>query len=223
MNKLIVGSLFLLFAGHLAAASMFGPFGPFAQPAGGAAGGAAFPGFPARPGVGQLPFFPPQLPFFPPQQPFFPASPFTPAVVPVVGPVVAPALGRALPAPVTPTLPPTAGGNLRTVVSASDVVGRLAVADLPEDLQQRAQELQAASEAGFDACEELLQLPGAFWQYKRCNAFQLRNVLTAAKALEQEATARAAAAAAAAATEAAVATEAVEAPAAVDAPVAPVA
>lgn len=210
MNKLIVGSFFLLFAGHLASASMFGPFGPFAQPAGGAAGAGLFPGFPARPPVSQLPFFPPQLPFFPPQLPFFPASPYAPAVGPAAAPAPVPALGRALPAP--PTLPPAAGGSLRTVVTGSDVLERLAVADLPEDLQQRAQELQAASEAGFDACEELLQLPGAFWQYKRCNAFQLRNVLTAAKALEQEATARAAAAAVAATEAPATAAEATEAP-----------
>uniref|UniRef100_A0A182JHL0 Uncharacterized protein n=1 Tax=Anopheles atroparvus TaxID=41427 RepID=A0A182JHL0_ANOAO len=201
MNKLIVGSLFLLCAGSVASASLFGPFGPFGQPALPGYGGAAGL-FPGRPAFGQLPFYP--------------ANPYLPVGAATL-PALPAGLGRALPgvapAPAVPVLPAAATGSLRSVAGNSDVLGRLALADLPEDLQQRAEELQLASQAGFDACEELLQVPGAFWQYKRCNAAQLRNVLTAAKALEQEATARATAAAAA--TEAAAAaTESSDVPAA---------
>uniref|UniRef100_A0A182P1N0 Uncharacterized protein n=1 Tax=Anopheles epiroticus TaxID=199890 RepID=A0A182P1N0_9DIPT len=206
MNKLLASGLLVLFvAASFASGSMFGPFGPFgpgAQLPGavggfpgavggfpGAAGG--FPGavgglpmFPGRPGVGQLPVFPPSL--YPPM-PFLPPAPVVPYTY-----------GRAALAP-TPMAPaPAPVANLRTVASNADVLGRLAVADLPEDLQQRAQDLQAAGEKGFDACEQMLTTSGSFWQYKRCTALQLRTVLTAAKALEQEATARTAAAAAAA-------------------------
>ncbi|XP_053678302.1 uncharacterized protein LOC128728692 [Anopheles nili] len=195
MNKLLAGGLFLALAGPLVSGSLFSPFGPFGPAAqlpayGAGAGAGAFPGaaaglpfFPARPGVGQLPAYPP----------FYPPSAYLPAGV---APAFPPTMGRTLPlATPAPVLPAAATGNLRAVATNADVLGRLAVADLPEDLQQRAQELQLASDQGFDACEQLLQTPGAYWQYKRCNAFQLRTVLTAAKALEQEATARTTAAA----------------------------
>lgn len=204
MHKLLTGGLlFLLVSGSFVSGSLFGPFGPFA-PAGQLPGAVApgygggvggYPGvgglplYPGRPGVGQLPMYPPGL---------FPAVPYLPAAVPntpVAGPYT---MGRMALAP-APLAPAAATGNLRNVATNADVLGRLAVADLPEDLQQRAQDLQAASDQGFDACEQMLATPGAYWQYKRCNALQLRTVLTAAKALEQEATARATAAAAAAA------------------------
>ncbi|XP_058063608.1 uncharacterized protein LOC131213560 [Anopheles bellator] len=201
MNKLLVGSVVvvgLLVATLLqpASGSLYGPFGPFAGAQFGPPGLGAFgPGYGGA--AAGLPLYPSVVgrPGAPVYQPFLP--------------VASPLLGRSLAPAAAAPLPAAATGNLRTVVSGSDVLERLAVADLPEDLQQRAQELQLASEQGFDACEELLATPGAYWQYKRCQAFQLRNALTAAKALEQEATARAAAAAAAAAaatsTEAAVA------------------
>uniref|UniRef100_A0A182K6R8 Uncharacterized protein n=1 Tax=Anopheles christyi TaxID=43041 RepID=A0A182K6R8_9DIPT len=195
MNKLLTGGLLvLLVASSLVSGSMFGPFGPFGPGAqlpgavggfpgavGGYPGVGGMPMYPGRPGVGQLPVFPP----------LYPASPFLPPT-----PVLPYAYGRTVLTPTTMT--PAAPTNLRTVASNADVLGRLAVADLPEDLQQRAQDLQAASEQGFDACEQMLTTTGSFWQYKRCNALQLRTVLTAAKALEQEATARTAAAPAAA-------------------------
>uniref|UniRef100_A0A182W4E5 Secreted protein n=1 Tax=Anopheles minimus TaxID=112268 RepID=A0A182W4E5_9DIPT len=193
MNKLLTGGvLLLLVAGSYVSGSLFGPFGPFA-PAGQLPGalpgyggaGAGYPGalpmFPGRPGVGQLPVFPSGL---------YPPVAYLPAALP---PTPLAPFGRAAMAP--PTLAPAAAtGNLRTVATNADVLGRLAVADLPEDLQQRAQDLQTASEQGFDACEQMLTTTGSYWQYKRCNALQLRTVLTAAKALEQEATARATAA-----------------------------
>ncbi|XP_052859894.1 uncharacterized protein LOC128267142 [Anopheles cruzii] len=188
MNKLLVASVVVvgLMVATLqpASGSLYGPFGPFAGAQFGPPGLGAF-----GPGAAGLPLYPSSAvgrPGAPVYQPFLP--------------VASPLLSRSLaPAAPLPVLPAAATGNLRAVVSGSDVLERLAVADLPEDLQQRAQELQLASEQGFDACEELLATPGAYWQYKRCQAFQLRNALTAAKALEQEATARAAAAAAAAA------------------------
>ncbi|XP_040174081.1 uncharacterized protein LOC120906450 [Anopheles arabiensis] len=211
MNKLLTGGLlFLLVAGSLVSGSMFGPFGPFGPAAQlpGAVGGypgavGGYPGavgglpmYPGRPGVGQLPMYPP----------LYPAAPMLPPT-----PAMPYAYGRAMPA-MMPVAPPPAA-NLRTVASNTDVLGRLAVADLPEDLQQRAQDMQAASEQGFDACEQMLTTTGSYWQYKRCNALQLRTVLTAAKALEQEATARSAAAAAAAAATPAAAGEQVAVPA----------
>lgn len=189
MSKLIVGSLLLLVAGRVASGSLFGLFGPFGPPALPGSGATTYPGagFAGRPVVGQLPAF----------SQLRPPGSFLPLFG--AGSVAAPVFTRTAEeeSPVAAAaLPAAAGGSLRTVVSNSDVVGRLLVADLPEDLQQRAQELQLASEQGFNACEELLQVPGAYWQYKRCNAVQLRGVLTAAKALEQEATVRAAAVAA---------------------------
>ncbi|XP_035917932.1 uncharacterized protein LOC118515611 [Anopheles stephensi] len=202
MNKLLTGGLlFLLVSGSFVSGSLFGPFGPFggagqfpgAFPPGFGGGVGGYPGvgglpmFPGRPGPAQLPMFPPGL---------FPAVPYLPAAVPA--PPTPVAFGRMAVAP-APLAPAAATGNLRDVATNADVLGRLAVADLPEDLQQRAKDLQTVSEQGFDACEQLLATPGAYWQYKRCNALQLRTVLTAAKALEQEATARATAAAAAAA------------------------
>uniref|UniRef100_A0A182MJE3 Secreted protein n=1 Tax=Anopheles culicifacies TaxID=139723 RepID=A0A182MJE3_9DIPT len=199
MNKLLTGGLLLLcVAGSYVSGSLFGPFGPFAPAGqlpgalppgygGGGVGGypSALPMYPGRPSVGQLPAFPtglyPPVAYLPAALPPTPAAPFV--------------FGRAAMAP--PTLAPAAAtGNLRTVATNADVLGRLAVADLPEDLQQRAQDLQTASDQGFDACEQMLTTTGSYWQYKRCNALQLRTVLTAAKALEQEATARATAAAA---------------------------
>uniref|UniRef100_A0A182MZM8 Uncharacterized protein n=1 Tax=Anopheles dirus TaxID=7168 RepID=A0A182MZM8_9DIPT len=202
MNKLLTGGLLLLLcvSGRLVSGSLFGPFGPFGAAAGlpgalppgyggvgGVGGAGGYPGafFPARPGVGQLPLYPPAVPFLPPAAPAF-AGPFGRALVPAATP-----------------LPAAATGNLRAVASSSDVVGRLGVAELPADLQQRAQDLQLASEQGFDACEQMLTTTGSYWQYKRCNALQLRTTMNAAKALEQEATARATAAAAAAAAAAA--------------------
>ncbi|XP_050069890.1 uncharacterized protein LOC126557967 [Anopheles maculipalpis] len=210
MNKLLTGGLlFLLVSGSFVSGSLFGPFGPFgaagqlpgALPPGFGGGVGGYPGvgglplYPGRPGVGQLPMFPaPGL---------FPSVPYLPVGVPptpVAGPLAFGRMAMALsPVAPTPMVPAAATGNLRNVATNADVLGRLAVADLPEDLQQRAKDLQAASDQGFDACEQMLATPGAYWQYKRCNALQLRTVLTAAKALEQEATARATAAAAAAA------------------------
>ncbi|XP_052900888.1 uncharacterized protein LOC128307190 [Anopheles moucheti] len=201
MTKLLTGGvLVLLVAGSFVSGSLFGPFGPFAPAGqlpgalapgfGGAVGGypGALPMYPGRPGVGQLPLFPPGL---------YPPVAYLPGAVPPT-PVAPAVFGRALVGPST-VAPAAATGNLRNVATNADVLGRLAVADLPEDLQQRAQDLQTASDQGFDACEQLLTTTGgSYWQYKRCNALQLRTVLTAAKALEQEATARATAAAAAA-------------------------
>ncbi|XP_053667466.1 uncharacterized protein LOC128717814 [Anopheles marshallii] len=194
MTKLLTGAvLVLLVAGSFVSGSLFGPFGPFA-PAGQLPGalppgfGGGYPGalpmYPGRPGVGQLPLFPPGL---------YPPVAYLPGAVPPT-PVAPAVYGRALVAPST-VAPAAATGNLRGVATNADVLGRLAVADLPEDLQQRAQDLQTASDQGFDACEQMLTTTGSYWQYKRCNALQLRTVLTAAKALEQEATARATAAA----------------------------
>lgn len=198
MSKLLTGGvLLLLVAGSFVSGSLFGPFGPFGQAGqlpgamppgfgGGAVGGypGALPMYPGRPGVGQLPMFPPGL---------FPPVAYLPGAMPQAPtPVV---FGRTAMAPTT-LAPAAATGNLRNVATNADVLGRLAVAELPEDLQQRAQDLQTASEQGFDACEQMLTTTGSYWQYKRCNALQLRTVLTAAKVLEQEATARATAAAA---------------------------
>lgn len=71
---------------------------------------------------------------------------------------------------------------------------RVAVANLPEDLQVVAIETNLNAQAGMDACKTALELNHIVWQYKVCVITQLRVANARLKALETEAANRAAAA-----------------------------
>ncbi|KXJ72143.1 hypothetical protein RP20_CCG018685 [Aedes albopictus] len=170
MSKLtIFAALLVLGVAQGSLFGPFGPFGPFGQPAAPQQPGwpSFYPSFPS--------FGPPaNLPAFGPPAGVFPFARALPGAAP--GGAVAPAVGKFRPKP-------------------SGVLERLAVANLPADLQARYVDLLVALEQGNTACDEAY--PGAVGPmsglHRRCVALQKAETERAAMALEQEATARAAA------------------------------
>lgn len=63
---------------------------------------------------------------------------------------------------------------------------------LPVDLQEKAVQVVMDSQQNFDVCKDLLTATQTIWHYKKCTAFELRNVLLSISAIQREASLRAA-------------------------------
>ncbi|EAT45839.1 AAEL002889-PA [Aedes aegypti] len=179
MSKLtIFAALLVLGVAQGSLFGPFGPFGPFGQPAAPQQPGwpSVYPSFPAFGPPANLPAFGPpmNLPAFGPPVGLFPFSRALPGAAPAVGSAASTGKFRAKP---------------------SGVLERLAVANLPEDLQARYDDLLVALEQGNAACDEAY--PGAVGPFsglhRRCVVLQKAETERAAMALEKEASDRAAA------------------------------
>lgn len=159
MSKLsIFAALLVLGVAQGSLFGPFGPFGPFGQQAAQQPGWGAFPSFPA--------FGPPNL-----------AALGPPANVPV--------FFRTLPTAAAAAPVGTTVGKFRA--KPSGVLERLAVATLPEDLQERYDQLLLAQEQGNAACDEAYPAVGAFsGLHRRCVVLQKAETERAALTLEQQ-------------------------------------
>jgi hypothetical protein len=68
------------------------------------------------------------------------------------------------------------------------VADRIEMANLPVELQDSADQVLLDAAKGFETCDEAYQTSMIYWQYKVCNAMQLRKATMAVKALEKQAT-----------------------------------
>lgn len=72
------------------------------------------------------------------------------------------------------------------------IIDRINNSTLPVDLQEKAIEVVMDSQQNFDICKDLLTATQTIWHYKKCTAFELRNVLLSISAIQREASLRAA-------------------------------
>lgn len=72
------------------------------------------------------------------------------------------------------------------------MIDRINNSTLPVDLQEKALQVVMDSQQNFDICKDLLTATQTIWHYKKCTAFELRNVLLSISAIQREASLRAA-------------------------------
>lgn len=72
------------------------------------------------------------------------------------------------------------------------MIDRINNSTLPVDLQEKAIQVVMDSQQNFDICKDLLTATQTIWHYKKCTAFELRNVLLSISAIQREALLRAA-------------------------------
>lgn len=72
------------------------------------------------------------------------------------------------------------------------IIDRINNSTLPVDLQEKAIQVVMDSQQNFDVCKDLLTATQTIWHYKKCTAFELRNVLLSISAIQKEASLRAA-------------------------------
>ena len=72
------------------------------------------------------------------------------------------------------------------------IIDKINNSTLPVDLQEKAVQVVMDSQQNFDICKDLLTATQTIWHYKKCTAFELRNVLLSISAIQREASLRAA-------------------------------
>lgn len=70
------------------------------------------------------------------------------------------------------------------------IIDRINNSTLPVDLQEKAVQVVMDSQQNFDVCKDLLTATQTIWHYKKCTAFELRNVLLSISAIQREASLR---------------------------------